>query len=109
VLGKDEREGSTPSWFNNDEAKVVVQYVKCLLLQEPPPFPVKNRAGSVESGFGGKVFQQLYLRATMGLSDRTGLSPHQIGIITPYRKQVEKIRLLLTKFGMSSALKVFLG
>ena len=35
VVGKDEREGSSPSWFNLDEAQLVYTYVKSLLTMRP--------------------------------------------------------------------------
>mmetsp|Transcript_6441 Transcript_6441/g.11006 ORF Transcript_6441/g.11006 Transcript_6441/m.11006 type:complete len:260 (-) Transcript_6441:528-1307(-) len=65
VVGRDEREGNSPSWFNQQEAKLVMQYVNDLLEMRA------NRP-----------------------------SPQDIGIISPYRKQVQKIRALLRgKYG----------
>ncbi|XP_066559522.1 putative helicase mov-10-B.1 isoform X2 [Amia ocellicauda] len=61
VLGKDEREGNSPSFFNVDEIHVLVSYLKNLLQ-------------------------------TQGKKGLGTLSPKDIGIISPYRKQVEKIR-----------------
>jgi hypothetical protein len=52
VQGKDIREGSWPSWFNPDEAGIVLMYV-CGLL-----------------------------------GSRLGIKPSDIGIISPYNKQV---------------------
>jgi helicase MOV-10 len=54
-VGKDAREGNSPSWFNVDEAKLVGAYVRALLDMRP------NRP-----------------------------DPKDIGIITPYRKQVSR-------------------
>lgn len=57
VVGKDQREGNSPSWFNIDEIAVVMDYVKALLQTRT-----------------NRVLAQ------------------DIGIISPYRKQVEKLR-----------------
>jgi len=60
IIGKDDREANSPSWFNIDEISEVVDYVKALL---------SNRALSV--------------------------TPREIGIISPYRKQVQRLRKAL--------------
>uniref|UniRef100_UPI00398EC233 putative helicase MOV-10 isoform X2 n=1 Tax=Pristiophorus japonicus TaxID=55135 RepID=UPI00398EC233 len=61
VLGEDQREAKSPSFFNIEEINQVLLYLKKLL-----------------TGQGKK-----------GLAK---LSPKEIGVIAPYRKQVEKIR-----------------
>ncbi|KAG8589491.1 hypothetical protein GDO81_006412 [Engystomops pustulosus] len=61
VLGKDEREGNSPSFFNVHEIEVLVNYLHSLL-------------------------------ETQGKKGIAKISPKEIGIIAPYRKQVEKIR-----------------
>ncbi|XP_060788136.1 putative helicase mov-10-B.2 [Neoarius graeffei] len=61
VLGKDERELNSPSFFNTNEIAIVVDYLKKLLL-------------------------------TQGKKGIAKISPKDIGIITPYRKQVEKLQ-----------------
>lgn len=61
VLGVDDREEKSPSFFNIDEIDEVLRYLKHLLLN-----PGKKGIGKI--------------------------SPKEIGVITPYRKQVEKIR-----------------
>ncbi|KAG8450883.1 hypothetical protein GDO86_003231 [Hymenochirus boettgeri] len=61
VLGKDEREGNSPSFFNVTEIEVLMMYLESL-------------------------FQ------TQGKKGLSRISPKDIGIISPYRKQVEKIR-----------------
>ncbi|XP_055994945.1 helicase MOV-10 isoform X2 [Sorex fumeus] len=66
VMGKDEREGNSPSFFNPEEASTVISYLKQLLA----PSSKKGKAR---------------------------LSPRNVGIISPYRKQVEKIRYCITK------------
>ncbi|KAF6293265.1 Mov10 RISC complex RNA helicase [Rhinolophus ferrumequinum] len=66
VMGKDEREGNSPSFFNPEEAATVTSYLKLLL------------AASFKKG-------------------KTRLSPRSVGVISPYRKQVEKIRYCITK------------
>ena len=72
VVGREEREGDSPSWWNSDEAMAVVEYVRKLL---------SYKAGA--------------------------LTMADIGIITPYRKQVQKIRQLLGfRFPDHAALKV---
>lgn len=62
VDGENTREGNSPSWFNPQEAMVVVEYVKKLVEESKPK-----------------------------------ISPEDIGIITPYARQVQKIRLALKK------------
>uniref|UniRef100_A0A383WFR0 RNA helicase n=1 Tax=Tetradesmus obliquus TaxID=3088 RepID=A0A383WFR0_TETOB len=69
IVGKDEREGNSPSWFNTQECKQVLQYV-----QE--------------------------LRALR----RNPVAASQIAVITPYRKQVQKIRTYLEAKGHGSVL-----
>ncbi|XP_032216611.1 helicase MOV-10 isoform X2 [Mustela erminea] len=66
VMGKDEREGNSPSFFNPEEAATVTSYLKQLLA----PSSKKGKAR---------------------------LSPRSVGVISPYRKQVEKIRHCITK------------
>lgn len=65
VVGKDMREGNSPSWFNVDEIAVVVDYVKALLQTRT------NR-----------------------------ISVEDIGIISPYRKQVDKLRRAVRSAGI---------
>jgi len=60
VDGENTREGNSPSWFNPQEAMIVVDYVKKLVEQSKPK-----------------------------------VSPEDIGIITPYARQVQKIRTAL--------------
>ncbi|CAK8686439.1 unnamed protein product [Clavelina lepadiformis] len=62
VIGEDQREENSPSYFNPQEASEVYNYVKKIL--ESRQNPVK---------------------------------PKQIGIISPYRKQVQKIRQVLNR------------
>uniref|UniRef100_A0A8C8SHY1 RNA helicase n=1 Tax=Pelusios castaneus TaxID=367368 RepID=A0A8C8SHY1_9SAUR len=66
VLGEDEREGNSPSFFNTAEVVVLLAYLKKLLQSQ-------------------------------GKRGRARLSPKEIGIIAPYRKQVEKIRQAITR------------
>jgi superfamily I DNA and/or RNA helicase len=61
IVGKDQRDGSSPSWFNNDECVQVVAHVKDLLAP--------------------------------GRHNR--LTPADIGVITPYNKQVHRLNLAL--------------
>ncbi|KAM4701901.1 helicase MOV-10 [Discoglossus pictus] len=61
VLGKDEREGNSPSFFNINEIEEVMTYLE-------------------------------YLLKSQGKKGLAKISPKEIGIISPYRKQVEKIR-----------------
>ena len=60
LVGKNEREESSPSWFNNDEAVQVLAHVKDLLRTRRLP-----------------------------------IRPEDIGVITPYNKQVDRIRKAL--------------
>lgn len=66
VLGKDEREANSPSFFNVAEIEVLVSYLQDLLQ-------------------------------TQGKKGIAKISPKEIGIIAPYRKQVEKIRKAIDK------------
>ncbi|XP_044207550.1 putative helicase mov-10-B.1 isoform X2 [Thunnus albacares] len=68
VTGIDEREASSPSFFNRAEVEVLMDYVKKLLETQ----------------------------AKKGLAT---INPRDIGIIAPYRKQVQKIRKALEKVG----------
>uniref|UniRef100_A0A8C5MH71 RNA helicase n=1 Tax=Leptobrachium leishanense TaxID=445787 RepID=A0A8C5MH71_9ANUR len=61
VLGKDDREGNSPSFFNVNEVQEIIFYLLALLDSQ-------------------------------GKKGLARLSPKEIGIISPYRKQVEKIR-----------------
>ncbi|MEW5312365.1 MAG: hypothetical protein WDW38_004006 [Sanguina aurantia] len=65
VVGEDTREGTSPSWFNVLEAKLVLDYV-------------------------------LKLKAKRGGQP---VVDDDIGVITPYRKQVQRIRTLLAAKG----------
>ncbi|XP_008278315.1 putative helicase mov-10-B.1 [Stegastes partitus] len=64
VMGKDEREANSPSFFNVSEIEVLVDYLNKLM-------------------------------ETQGKKGLPKLSAKDIGIITPYRKQVEKVRKAL--------------
>uniref|UniRef100_A0A8D3CY82 RNA helicase n=1 Tax=Scophthalmus maximus TaxID=52904 RepID=A0A8D3CY82_SCOMX len=66
VTGVDERESSSPSFFNRAEVEVLMDYVKKLLQ-------------------------------THGKKGLATIAPRDIGIIAPYRKQVQKIRQALNK------------
>ncbi|XP_056129615.1 putative helicase mov-10-B.2 [Lampris incognitus] len=66
VVGRDEREANSPSYFNVAEVEVLMDYVKKLL-------------------------------ETQGKKSLATISPKDIGIIAPYRKQVQKIRKALEK------------
>uniref|UniRef100_A0A673BL22 RNA helicase n=1 Tax=Sphaeramia orbicularis TaxID=375764 RepID=A0A673BL22_9TELE len=68
VTGVDEREKSSPSFFNRSEVEVLMDYVRKLL-----------------QGQGKKGLAMI--------------APKDIGIIAPYRKQVQKIRKALEKVG----------
>ncbi|XP_047446737.1 putative helicase mov-10-B.2 [Mugil cephalus] len=68
VIGVDDREASSPSYFNIAEVEVLMYYVKKLL-------------------------------ETHGKKGQPTITPKDIGIIAPYRKQVQKIRKALDKVG----------
>ncbi|XP_070766164.1 putative helicase mov-10-B.2 [Enoplosus armatus] len=74
VTGVDEREASSPSFFNVAEVEVLMEYVKKLLQ-------------------------------THGKRGLATISPRDIGIIAPYRKQVQKIRKALEKVGKDLTFK----
>ncbi|XP_067414809.1 helicase MOV-10 [Emydura macquarii macquarii] len=66
VVGEDQRESNSPSFFNTAEIVTLVAYLKKLLQSQ-------------------------------GKRGRARLSPKELGIIAPYRKQVEKIRQAITR------------
>ena len=89
MQGKDTREGDSPSWFNPNEAVLVVQYLQavlksCLLLQGKD-----TREGDSPSWFNPNeaVLVVQYLQAVLK-SELVSSRRDDIGIITPYRKQV---------------------
>ncbi|XP_067913603.1 putative helicase MOV-10 isoform X2 [Heterodontus francisci] len=66
VLGEDQREEKSPSFFNVEEIDVVLSYLKQLLTNQ-------------------------------GKKGIAKISPKEIGVIAPYRKQVEKIRKAINR------------
>lgn len=72
VIGQDQREQKSPSYFNPEEVSVVVNYVKMLL--------------DVKKNFG--------------------ITAKDIGIISPYRRQVEKIRMKLNNIACCNNITV---
>ncbi|XP_062999361.1 helicase MOV-10 [Elgaria multicarinata webbii] len=62
VCGEDQREEKSPSFFNTAEINVLISYLKKLLLED------------------------------QGKKGQSRILPKEIGVISPYRKQVEKIR-----------------
>ncbi|XP_041837310.1 putative helicase mov-10-B.1 isoform X2 [Melanotaenia boesemani] len=75
VIGKDQREANSPSFFNVSEIEVLVSYL-------------------------------IQLFETQGKEGLPEISSQDIGIITPYRKQVEKIQKALRSV---SALKQWIN
>ncbi|XP_059188616.1 putative helicase mov-10-B.1 [Centropristis striata] len=74
VNGIDQRESTSPSFFNVTEVEVLMQYVRKLLQGQ-------------------------------GKKGQPKISPAEIGIIAPYRKQVQKIRKALEKVGRETPFK----
>ena len=77
VVGDDQREAKSPSYFNPEECAMVVSYVQDLLEQH--------------KGTGKKIL------------------PKEIGIISPYRRQVQKIRMLLEKKKIKDSKDITVG
>merc|ERR1712223_1586091 len=77
VVGDDQREAKSPSYFNPEESAMVVNYVQDLLEQH--------------KGTAKKVL------------------PKEIGIISPYRRQVQKIRMLLDKKKIKDSKDITVG
>ncbi|CAI7798861.1 unnamed protein product [Closterium sp. NIES-53] len=67
VMGKDEREGNSPSFFNPTEASVVLKYITSLMGYRSQRVPLTD-----------------------------------IGVVTPYRKQMQKMQQLLRGKGMDA-------
>ncbi|CAI5524033.1 unnamed protein product [Closterium sp. Naga37s-1] len=67
VMGKDEREGNSPSFFNPFEATVVLKYITSLMGYRSQRVPLTD-----------------------------------IGVVTPYRKQMQKLQQLLRGKGMDA-------
>ncbi|KAI9318278.1 P-loop containing nucleoside triphosphate hydrolase protein, partial [Obelidium mucronatum] len=99
ISGKDEREGSSPSWFNLEEVQTVIDYLKSLLNGAPPPFKVQPSSASTSAKGGPKRGGMYDVLEHMEKSSSVGLRADDIGIITPYRKQIDKIRARLEKEG----------
>ncbi|KAJ7370129.1 Helicase MOV-10 [Desmophyllum pertusum] len=76
VYGKDEREGSSPSFFNVAEVETIERYLKKLLDDN-----VRSR----------------------GLKH---LRPEMIGVISPYKRQVQKIQKMIEKRRFGPGIKV---
>ncbi|KAL9988658.1 hypothetical protein ACROYT_G003130 [Oculina patagonica] len=76
VFGKDEREGSSPSFFNVAEVETIERYLKKLLDDN-----VRSR----------------------GLKH---LRPEMIGVISPYKRQVQKIQKMIEKRRFGAGIKV---
>ncbi|GJP29827.1 hypothetical protein CLOM_g19923 [Closterium sp. NIES-68] len=67
VMGRDEREGSSPSFFNPTEASVVIKYITSLMGYRSQRVPLTD-----------------------------------IGVVTPYRKQMQKLQVQLKGKGMGA-------
>jgi len=76
VYGKDEREGSSPSFFNVAEVETIDRYLRKLLDDN-----VRSR----------------------GLKH---LRPEMIGVISPYKRQVQKIQQMIEKRRFGPGIKV---
>ncbi|XP_022790553.1 putative helicase mov-10-B.1 [Stylophora pistillata] len=76
VFGKDEREGSSPSFFNVAEVETIERYLRKLLDDN-----VRSR----------------------GLKH---LRPEMIGVISPYKRQVQKIQKMIEKRRFGGEIKV---
>lgn len=82
VSGQDEREASSPSYFNVDEITVGKNYVKDLKADRRHPI--------------GKILRVLVKRDSDSCSSCQ--ADKDIGIITPYNAQVHKFRKTLSGF-----------
>lgn len=71
VMGKDEREANSPSFFNVSEIEVLIDYLTKLL-------------------------------ETQGKKGLPKLSPKDIGIIAPYRKQVSLCDVFFVSFALQT-------
>ncbi len=108
VVGKDEREGQSPSWFNAMEAKLVVE---CEWVWAPPthyslPHGAPQQAERLCLAFGRGQTRVESSRAAQHRADYVGaagaaadvlelrglrrnpVAAGDIGIISPYRRQV---------------------
>ena len=82
IVGKDQREAASPSFFNIDEVTVVIKYLKDLMENK------KLAVGEFESSFCRRRDSNVRLRV---------VPERDIGIISPYHAQCQKIRRALPK------------
>ena len=111
IVGKDQREAQSPSWFNSDEA---VQVLKCpnqsILVKtrimslfpaerkkEDPPTHAQNMMDSTPPHKPRNPTHR-YVKLLLHARGR-GLTEAEIGVITPYNKQVQKLSRLLRAEG----------
>ncbi|KAJ3382310.1 Helicase MOV-10 [Lobulomyces angularis] len=97
VDGKEEREGSSTSLFNIEENKVILSYVKFLVFGDK-----KDAPKGITTKFKKKYERNKSVLHNIKdiLTDSKvetmeGLTYSNIGIIAPYRRQVERIKLIL--------------
>ena len=88
VAGKDTREKSSPSWFNNDEVVQVVSHVKDLLAMR------MNRPRQDEIGVITPYNQQVH-RINLALRSQ-GLSSVKVGSTEMFQGQEKKVIIIST-------------
>lgn len=132
IVGKDEQEQNSPSWFNAQEAKLVIKYVEVGAVRQQAGQASRCRpwagsqAGKLASWQAGKGRQTgkdrqavswvpplppapcvccapppTHPQELMSIR-RNRVTANQICVITPYRRQVQRIRTLLTTKGYGS-------
>ncbi|KAJ3228306.1 hypothetical protein HK099_004299 [Clydaea vesicula] len=110
VDGIDQQQTNSPSWFNTAEIQIVINYVKCLLFGSECPVPVneqsrnKTKIRSVlkkRKEYETSIFKQGMAAIKSSQEEVVrSLDSSQIGIIAPYRNQLERIRTVLNASGL---------